>query len=273
MSAPLPASGTAGGAPRSSSADLEALRHGRRREGLADDAQHLRTPPLGDRNQATELEPDELDRPDHPHRAKPEVRQEVAREDRLVHPEALVLRLALRVAVGERLERLRALVPSLADRGQEQCLQHPRARTVEEVRTGDEDRVVGRRPRRQLVRARKQLGRPVLHRADDAPVVFVVERAPGTEVPLGAIDPAVLVGPAARLRLPPHTAVADDRRLLKAQPRQALDACRHRGGPTASMTTLTAAGRAPAIRSRYSSTRCWTSRPTSRIELPQSTSR
>src|SRR3954452_24191915 len=120
MSAPLPASGTAGGAPRSSSADLEALRQGRRREGLADDAQHLRPPALGNRNQATELEPDELDRPDHPHRAKPEVGEEVAREDRLVHPKALVLRLALRIAVRESLERLRPLVERLADRGQEQ---------------------------------------------------------------------------------------------------------------------------------------------------------
>ena len=78
--------------------------------------------------QPAELEPGELDVALRAHRAEAEVGQEVAREDGAVDDEALVRRLALRVAVGEGLERLRALVARLADRRQEERLLDPRRR-------------------------------------------------------------------------------------------------------------------------------------------------
>src|SRR4051812_48776714 len=252
---------------------LEPLRNRRRRKSLADEANHLRAPALGDGDKPSELEPNEFDRARDTHGAEAEVREEVARKDRLVHLEALVLGLTLRIPVGKRLEGLRALVARFADRRQEERLQHPGTRSIEEVRTRDQDAVLRGRPRRQLEGPRKKIRRPVLHRADHPAVVVVVDRAPGTEVVLGSVDPAILVGPAPRLRLPPDAAVADDRRFLQRQPGQSLDPRRHAGGPTESTTTFTAAGRAPAIRSRYSSTRRCTSRPTSGIEVPQSRSR
>ena len=70
--------------------------------------------------------------------------------------EALVVGLALGIAVGKRLERGRALVLSVANRGEEQRLQHPWARAVEQVRAGDEHRVIRRGAARQLVGAREE---------------------------------------------------------------------------------------------------------------------
>ena len=67
-------------------------------------------------------------RPGRAHRPEAEVGEEVAREDRAVDEEALVAGLALAVAVGERLERPRALVARLADRGEEERLLDPRLR-------------------------------------------------------------------------------------------------------------------------------------------------
>src|SRR4029078_5452631 len=90
---------------------------------------------------------------------------------------------------------------------------------------------------------------------------------------LGTIDPTVLVRPPAGLRLPPDALVTDAGRLLERQPRQGGEPSSHCDGHTESITTLTAAGRDPVIRSRYSSTRRWTSRPSSGNRAPQSTSR
>ena len=56
-------------------------------------------------------------------------------------------RLALGVAVRERLEPARAAVARLADRREEERLQHPGARRRDEVRARDEDRVVARQAR------------------------------------------------------------------------------------------------------------------------------
>ena len=64
-----------------------------------------------------------------------------------MHLEALVRRLALAVAVRERLERRRAPLARLADRREEERLHHPRRRRLDEVRAGDEQRVVARRAR------------------------------------------------------------------------------------------------------------------------------
>ena len=95
-----------------------------------------------------------------------------------MHEEALVADSPSRVAIGEGLERGRALVARVADRGEEERLHHPRARAVDEVRAGDEHGVVGRRAGRQLGRAREEPRRPVLHRAEHAAVVVVVDASP-----------------------------------------------------------------------------------------------
>ena len=129
--------------------------------------------------------------------------------------EALVRGLALRVAVGEGLERLRAAVARVADRREEERLEHPRARAVDEVRAGDEHGVVGRRACRELRRAREEIRRPVLHRAEQRAVVVVVQLPPDPPLLLGLLDPAALVGLAAVARLPPDAPVADGRRRLE----------------------------------------------------------
>ena len=117
-------------------------------------------------------------RPCSPHRLEAEVREEVPREDRPVHEEALVRRLSLRIPIGEGLERPRPFVASIADRRQEQRLHDPRARAFDEVRTSDEHGVLGRRARRQLPGAREELRRAVLHRPDHAAVVVAVDARP-----------------------------------------------------------------------------------------------
>ena len=86
----------------------------------------------------------------------PKSREEVGREDRPVDEEPLVHGLPLGVAVGERLERLRAAVLRVADRRQEERLHHPRRRRVDDVRAGDEHRLRRRRPGRA---ARRRAGR------------------------------------------------------------------------------------------------------------------
>ena len=60
--------------------------------------------PFDDRLQAAELEAREADPACRAHDLEAEVGEEVLREDRLVHAEALVARLALRIAIRERLE-------------------------------------------------------------------------------------------------------------------------------------------------------------------------
>ena len=108
------------------------------------------------RDEAAELEAGESDAARRAHEAEAEVAEEVGGEDRLVDVEALVRRLALGVAVGERLDRLRAALARLADRGEEERLQHPGTRLVTEVGAGDEHRVVRRRAAGKLVGARKE---------------------------------------------------------------------------------------------------------------------
>src|SRR6266487_807651 len=135
---------------------LGTLGYGRRRECFTQDAQRFRPLALDDRNETTELKASQFDPARRTDRQEPEVRQKVVREDRLVRDEPLVARLALRVAGRERLERFRSLVARVTDRGQEERLQDPRARTVDEVSAGDEDGILGRRARRKLGRTREQ---------------------------------------------------------------------------------------------------------------------
>ncbi len=115
---------------------LRSLRHRGGRERLLDDPEHGRALTLDYRHEPAELEPDELDPAFRADGMEAEVGEEVAREDGLVHDEALVGRLALRVPVGERLERLRALVPRLADRREEERLLDPRRRARDDVDNG-----------------------------------------------------------------------------------------------------------------------------------------
>ena len=194
------------------------------RERLLDDPQHARPLALGDRDEPAELEPSELDPPRGPDGAEPEVGEEVAREDGAVDEEALVGRLALRIAVGERLERLGALVARLADRGEEERLLDPRRRARDDVDARDEHRVVGRRPGGELGGAREELRVAVLDRAEQPPVVVAVERAPRAPVVLRLLDPAVLGGRAAGARLPPDAGLADGGREFERRAGQAYDA-------------------------------------------------
>src|SRR5262249_49136618 len=76
-------------------------RLGRRREGLLHDAEDLLAPPLCHRDEAAELEPRQLDETGAANRPETEVGEKVRREDRLVHLEALVLRLPFAVPIRE----------------------------------------------------------------------------------------------------------------------------------------------------------------------------
>src|SRR6266850_414040 len=127
-------------------------------EGFLDDAEHLLARAFGDGLEAAEVEAGEADAAGRTYDLEAEVGEEVLREHRLVHMEALVRGLALGIAVRERLQRASTAVACFADRGEEERLQHPRARLVDEVRARHEHRVVGRRARRQLVRARERGG-------------------------------------------------------------------------------------------------------------------
>ena len=213
----------------------------RRRERCLHEPEHLLPRALGDRLQAAELEPRQLDSSLRAHGLEAEVGQKIAREHRAVDEEPLVRGLALRVPVGERLERTRLLVARVPDRGQEERLHDPRARAAEHVGARDEHGIVRRRSGGQLPGAREELGRPVLHRADHGPVVVAVHGAPGAPVQLGALDPAPLVDAAARARLPPDALVTDLRRLLERHPGQARDPRAHGTDPR---TSSVASGRA-----------------------------
>src|SRR5207248_5511942 len=142
--------------------------------------------------------------------------------------------------------------------GEEERLHHPRPRRVGEVRAGDERRVRARRAGRQLTCAREELGRPVLHRAEQPSLLVVVDGAPGAPLVLGLADPLALVDTAPAARLPPDALVAHGRRRLERRARQACDARAH---STASTTTSTLAGSTSAMLERYSRTRACTREP------------
>src|SRR5262249_36039758 len=144
-------------------------------EGLANAGEHLLPLPFLDRLKAAQLETRQLDAPLRADRQEAEVGEEAGRKDRLVHMETLERRLALRVAVGERLERTCASLARVADRGEEERLHHPRSGRIREIGARDEYGVVARRPGGQLARTREELRRPVLHRAEQPSVVVVVD--------------------------------------------------------------------------------------------------
>ena len=85
-----------------------------------------------------ELKTHELDSPVRAYGLEAEVRQEVARKHRPVDNEPVVHRDALCIAVRKRLQRLRAAVLRVTDRGEEERLHHPRRGGVDDVGAGDE---------------------------------------------------------------------------------------------------------------------------------------
>src|SRR5438034_4880490 len=91
----------------------------RRSKRSLHDPQHLLALPFDHRHQTAELEPGQLDVARSAQRPEAEIRQEVRGKDRLVHLEALVLRLPLAVPISERLEGLRAPISRIADRRKE----------------------------------------------------------------------------------------------------------------------------------------------------------
>ena len=127
--------------------------------------------PFLDRHEAAELEPAELDAALRADGDEAELVEEVAREDRPVDEEALLDRLALRVSVRERLDRLRAAVARLADRSQQQRLLDPLRPVPDEVRAGHERprlRMPGRRAGRRHVE-RGAMARTAASRAGGLP--------------------------------------------------------------------------------------------------------
>ena len=89
-------------------------------------------------------------------RLKAEVREKVRREDRLVHLEALVLRLAFPVAVREGLQSLRAPVACIPDRREERATASPTGSTP---RRGTRTSRAPRRPTAGRQAARQRAGR------------------------------------------------------------------------------------------------------------------
>src|SRR6266511_593701 len=236
---------------------LRTRRNRRRGRGkrLLHEPKNLGTPSLRDRLQTAELQSRELDEPRAAQGLETQVGEEVGRKDRLVHLKAFVLRLPLAVAVRERLERPRALVLRIPDRRQEERLHHPGARRFDEVRASNQNGVGGRRPGGQLRCPREQPRRPVLHRAEHAPVTVVVHRSPRPPLRLGLLDPLPLVRLASLAGLPPDALVADGRRVLQRYARQPRDARAAHSDPISSTITSTASGSTFAIRLRYPPTR------------------
>src|SRR5262245_8742847 len=213
-----------------------------RGEDLPQHAQRRRPGALDHRLEAAQLEPRELDEALRTHGHEAEVGKEVAREDRPVDEEALVDRLALRVAIAKRLESPRLLVARVADRGQEERLQDPGRAPADEVGAGDEHSVGRGWAAGELRRTRKELGRRVLHHPEQAAVVVVVQGSPRAPR-LGALAPAILLDVAAGARLPPDTVLADGGGRSEGRACQACNARRHGQLPSISSTmTSTAAG-------------------------------
>jgi hypothetical protein len=109
-----------------------------------------------------------------------------------VNEEALFLRLPLRVAIRKRFQRGDAPIAGLSDRREEKGLLDPAARIGHEVHACDERRVVRGWSSGQVCRAGKEMRRPVLKGAKEAPVVIEVERAPLTPLLFRPLDPPVL---------------------------------------------------------------------------------
>src|SRR5580765_5954756 len=244
-----------------------------RGERFLHDAQHLLARAFGDRKQTAELEARKLHVSGTSQGLKAEVREKVRGKDRLVHLEALVLRLAFPVAVREGLQSLRATVAGIPDRCEEERLHHPRARRLDEVRARHEHRVGRGRAGRQLGGAREELRRAVLHRPEHIPVGVVVHGSPRPPLRLRLLDPLALFSRPAVTRLPPDAVVAHRRNVLQRDAGETGDTRPAHAGPISSTITSTASGSTFAIRPRYEATRRCTSLPTSGIDAPHSTAR
>ena len=168
---------------------------------------------------------------------------------------------SLAIAVRERLERARALVARLADRGEEERLLDPRLRVRQQVGARDEHGVVRRRAGREVGGAREEMGGPVLHRAEDAAVVVAIDRPPRSPLVLGALDPLALLGLAVAAGLPPDARLADDGAVSSVAPVRPArrDVIASRAGADALDDDVDRSDVRFAMRSRYSATRSCTS--------------
>ena len=89
-------------------------------EGLANLCGEAGIPCWGPPKEAAQLEATQLDPPPSTQRYEAEVLEKVPREDCPVDDEAVVRRVALPIAIGERLQRRRSLVAGLPDRGEQE---------------------------------------------------------------------------------------------------------------------------------------------------------
>src|SRR5215211_1072473 len=215
-----------------------ALGDGSGREGFLHLAPDDGARALQDRLEPTELEPSQGDVSLPAERIEAEVGEEVRREDRPVDEEALVGARPLGVAVAERLHRLRSLVASLSDCGEEKALQHPERVRIDEIDARDQDGVVRRRTCRKLPRPREMARRPVLDEAEQAVGVAEVEGPPRPPVVLDLLRPLPLGGDPVTTGLPEHAPDARRRRVSDRRGGYWLEPDGHR------RTSLVASGRA-----------------------------
>jgi hypothetical protein len=136
-----------------------------------------------------------------------------------VHVEALRHRLALGIAVRERLERPRAPVTRLADRRQEQdCITQGLERSTRYAQVTSTASSEGG-PAGNFGRAREEPRRAELHRAEDPTIFVVVDGPPAAPLLLGLLDPAAFVEQTAPLGLPPDALVTEARRVRERRAR------------------------------------------------------
>src|SRR5205823_2285213 len=124
--------------------------------------------------------------------------------------------------------------------------------------------VRARRAGRQLARAREEIRRPVLHRAEQAAGLVVVDRPPRSPVVLRLTDPLALVGASPAPRLPPDALVAHRRSGVERRAREAGDPRGH--SILSTTTTSTEVGSTSAMLMGYPRTRACTARPSAGIE-------
>ncbi len=180
---------------------------------------------VADRHDAAQLQAHQLDAPGRAQRAEAEVGQEVAGEHGAVAQEARGERLALVVAVGERLDGRDAGIAHLADAGQEQALQRPRAGGVEQERARDDDGVA--RDGGPAGRSRRAGTRRTARTAASA--ISAARRrgraCPRPEALLDALraSAACPAGLAERARLPPDAVPAALRGVRHRRAREVVD--------------------------------------------------
>ena len=180
------------------------------------------------RHETSELEPGQLHPAVGADDHEPEVGEEVGREDGPVDEKPLMRRRPLRVSIAEGLDRLDVAVPRLTDRGEKQALHDPGRQGIDQIGTGHEHGVLGRRAGRQLERSGEVRCRRVLHDAEQAVALLAVQRPPRAPVVLDPLGPGRLRRRATGPRLPEDAVDADCRRAGERSASQRLETVRHK---------------------------------------------